>query len=246
MGNKEPSRNDLIDNPSDKRPKHETLLDYELGADVRLNKITLQGNFYYMDYTNQLIATGALNDVGSTIRTNVAKSYRAGFELQTSFLISKKVKLNLNGTFSQNKIKNFTETLYDYTTGYDVVENNYTNTDIAFSPNLIGAASVEYNPFKSVNLMLQTKYVGDQFLDNTSNNDRKIKAYQTVDARISYILFPKNIKEISINFLANNILNSLYSSNGYTYSYIVGKTITENFYYPQAGTNFLVGMTVKF
>jgi iron complex outermembrane receptor protein len=248
VGNKEPSRNDFIDNAKDKQPKHETLLDYELGADFKFKKVIIQGNFYYMDYTNQLILTGELNDVGSSIRANVDKSYRTGFELQTSFLISKKIKLNLNATYSQNKIQNFTEVLYDYTNWGNtvVVENNYTNTDIAFSPNVIGAVSIEYNPFKGINLMLQTKYVGDQFLDNTSNSERKIDAYQTVDARLSYTIFPKKMKEISFNILANNILNTLYSSNGYTYSYIVGETITENFYYPQAGSNFLVGMTVKF
>jgi len=246
VGNKEPSRNDFIDNPKDKQPKHENLLDYEFGADLKFKKVIIQGNFYYMDYTNQLILTGELNDVGSSIRANVDKSYRAGIEFQTSFLISKKVKLNLNATYSQNKINDFTEVLYDYTTGFDVIENNYSNTDIAFSPNIIGAASIEYNPFKGINLMLQTKYVSDQFLDNTSNADRKIDAYQTVDARLSYTIFPKKMKEISFNILANNILNTLYSSNGYTYSYIVGETITENFYYPQAGINFLVGMTMKF
>ncbi|MDG1475715.1 MAG: TonB-dependent receptor, partial [Vicingaceae bacterium] len=216
IGNKEPSRNDFIDNPANKRPKHESLIDYELGSEVRFNKVLISGNLYYMDYTNQLIVTGELNDVGSNIRANVAESYRAGFELMTTFLISKKVKLNMNGTYSQNKIADFTEVLYDYTLGYDVVENNYENTDIAFSPNMIAAASLEYNPFKSLNLMLQTKYVGDQFLDNTSNSARKIDAYQTVDARISYSIFPKRMKEISFNILANNILNTMYSSNGYT------------------------------
>ena len=147
----------------------------------------------------------------------------------------------MNGTFSQNKIQDFTEVVYDDIT-YDAIENNYSNTDISFSPNVIGAASIEYNPIKGINLMLQTKYVSDQFLDNTSNNNRKIDAYQTVDARLSYTLFPKKMKEISFNILANNILNTMYSSNGYTYQYLG----TNNFYYPQAETNFLVGMTVKF
>jgi iron complex outermembrane receptor protein len=246
VGNKEPSRNDFIDNADDAQPKHESLIDYELGTEVKFKKVLISGNLYYMDYKNQLVVTGELNDVGSNIRANVAKSYRAGLELMTSFLISKKVKLNLNGTYSQNKIEDFTEVLYDYTVGFDIVENNYKNTDIAFSPNMIAAASIEYNPFKGLNLMVQTKYVGEQFLDNTSNSDRKIEGYQTVDARISYSIFPKKMKEISFNLLANNIFNTLYSSNGYTYSYIVGETITENFYYPQAGTNFLIGMTLKF
>ena len=241
IGNKEPSRNDFIDSDEDKQPKHESMLDYELGAELKFKKVLVQGNVYFMDYTNQLILTGAVNDVGSGIRVNVAKSYRAGFELMTTFLISKKLKLNINGTYSQNKIKDFTEFKPDDVTS-EPIEVDHSNTDISFSPNMIAAASLVYNPFKSLNLMFQTKYVGDQFLDNTSSSDRKIGAYQTVDARISYSIFPKNMKEISFSVLANNILNTMYSSNGYTYQYLG----TNNFYYPQAGTNFLAGITMKF
>lgn len=241
VGNKEPSRNDFIDNPANKRPKHESMIDYELGSELKFKKMLISSNLYFMDYKNQLIVTGELNDVGSNVRANFAKSYRAGVELMTTFLISKKVKLNMNGTYSQNKIAEFIEVVYDDVT-YEKIENKHTNSDIAFSPNMIAAASIEYNPFKSLNLMLQTKYVGEQFLDNTSSADRKIDAYQTVDARISYSIFPKKMKEISFNVLVNNIANTLYSSNGYTYQYLG----TNNFYYPQAGTNFLAGITMKF
>ena len=217
VANREPVRTDFIDNPSDKQPKHEMLVDYEAGVGLKLKKLWLKANFYYMDYTNQLVLTGELNDVGSSRRTNVDKSYRAGIELEGTFLISKKVALNANATFSQNKIENFTEVLYDYTTDFDVIENNYTNTDIAFSPNVIAAASIHYNPIKQVNLMVQTKYVGKQFLDNTSNNNRAIDAYQTVDARISFILLPNKMRELSFHLMVNNIFDTMYSSNGYTY-----------------------------
>ncbi|NCT15995.1 MAG: TonB-dependent receptor, partial [Flavobacteriales bacterium] len=246
VANREPVRTDFIDNPANEQPKHEMLVDYEAGVGLKLKKLGLKANFYYMDYTNQLVVTGELNDVGSSIRTNVDKSYRTGVELEGIFLISKKVALNANATFSQNKINNFTEVLYDYTTDFDVIENNYTNTDIAFSPNIIAAASIHYSPIKQVNLMVQTKYVGKQFLDNTSNNNRAIAAYQTVDARISFILLPKKMKELSFHLMVNNIFDTMYSSNGYTYSYIYGDLITENFYYPQAGTNFLAGLVFKF
>jgi iron complex outermembrane receptor protein len=246
VGNREPVRGDFIDNPTDKQPKHETMLDYEGGIDVKLKKALFQANVYYMDYKNQLILTGELNDVGSSIRTNVDKSYRKGVELSANFLISKKVVLGFNTTISQNKIDQFTEVLYDYTTDFDVVENKYRNTDIAFSPNVIAAGNIVYMPIKALSLMLQTKYVGKQFLDNTRNSKRAIDAYQTVDGRLSYSIYPKKMREISFNLLVNNLLNSLYSSNGYTYSYIYENLITENFYYPQAGTNFLVGLTFKF
>ena len=248
VGNREPVRGDFIDNPANKQPKHETMLDYEAGVDVKLKKALFQANFYYMDYKNQLILTGELNDVGSSIRTNVDKSYRTGVEFSANFLISKKVTLGFNTTLSQNKIDQFTEVLYDYTDWNEVVvvENKYKNTDIAFSPNVIAAGNIVYIPAKGLSLMLQTKYVGKQFLDNTSNAKRVIDAYQTVDGRLSYSIYPKKMREISFNLLVNNMLNSLYSSNGYTYSYIYEKLITENFYYPQAGTNFLLGLTFKF
>jgi len=246
IGNREPVRTDFIDNPADKQPKYETMIDYEGGVEAKFKKVMLQGNFYYMDYQNQLILTGELNDVGSSIRTNVDRSYRTGIELIGSFLISKKVMMNLNTTISQNKIDNFTEVLYDYTNGYDVVKNNYTNTDIAFSPNVIAAVGLEYKPVKALSLLLQTKYVGKQFLDNTSNAKRALDAYQTVDGRLSYSIYPKKMREISFNLLINNLFNTLYSCNGYTYSYMYDGLITENFYYPQAGTNFLMGLTFKF
>ena len=248
VGNREPVRGDFIDNPANKQPKHETMLDYEAGVDVKLKKALFQANFYYMDYKNQLILTGELNDVGSSIRTNVDKSYRTGVEFSANLLISKKVTLGFNTTLSQNKIDQFTEVLYDYTDWNEVVvvENKYKNTDIAFSPNVIAAGNIVYMPAKGLSLMLQTKYVGKQFLDNTSNAKRAIDAYQTVDGRLSYSIYPKKMREISFNILVNNMLNSLYSSNGYTYSYVYEKLITENFYYPQAGTNFLMGLTFKF
>lgn len=246
VANREPVRTDFIDNPANKQPKHETMIDYEAGIGIKLKKLWFRTNFYYMDYTNQLVLTGELNDVGSSIRTNVDKSYRMGIEIESNFLISKKVMLNANATFSQNKIDQFTEVLYDYTNGFDVIENNYSNTDIAFSPNVIAAASIHYHPIKQLNLMVQTKYVGKQFLDNTSNNNRAIDAYQTVDARISFILLPKKMRELSFHVMVNNIFDTMYSSNGYTYSYIYEDLITENFYYPQAGTNFLAGLVLKF
>ena len=244
VGNREPVRTDFIDNT--KTPKHETLYDYEGGFELKMKKILFQANLYYMNYKNQLVLTGALNDVGSPIRTNIDKSFRTGLELIGGLQLNKKLQLNANATLSQNKIEIFTETLYDYTNGYGVIENEYTNTDIAFSPNVIAAFSVNYTPLKGLNLMLQSKYVGQQFLDNTSNKNRVIDAFFSVDTRISYSLYFKNLKELTFNLMANNITNHLYSSNGYTYSYIYGDMVTENFYYPQAGINLLGGVTIKF
>jgi iron complex outermembrane receptor protein len=246
VGNREPVRSDFIDNPKNDQPSHETLFDYEAGVEAKFQKMFVQGNFYFMDYTNQLVLTGALTDVGSGIRVNTPKSYRAGFELVAGFKIHKKLDLTFNATFSQNKIKEYTELIVDYAT-YATIENKYKNSDIAFSPSVIAASILTFRPVKGIEMTVRTKYVGDQYLDNTGSDDRKLKAYTTTDLGVSYSLKLSKLKEIQFNALINNVLNEMYSSNGYTWGFLyAGERTTENWLYPQAGTNFLAGVTLKF
>ena len=246
VGNREPVRSDFIDNPKNDQPSHETLFDYEAGIEAKFQKVFVQGNFYFMDYTNQLVLTGALNDVGSAIRVNTPNSYRAGVELVAGVKIHKKLDLTVNATFSQNKISKFTEVIVDYTNGYEIVENVYKNTDISFSPSVIAASVLTFKPIKGFAMTLRTKYVGNQYLDNTRSQTRKLKSYTTTDLGVSYTLKLSKLKEIQFNGLVNNLFNEMYSSNGYTWGFIAGDRITENWLYPQAGTNFLAGVTLKF
>jgi len=246
IGNKEPNRSDFVDNPG-KAPQAETLRDLEAGFKTQQGKVAFEANAYWMDYKNQLVLTGKLNDVGTPIRVNVPSSYRMGLELQAGVQLTKAVKWNVNATLSSNKINNFTEVVPSYDEPYIDVENKFAKTDIAFSPNVIGGSQLLYTPTKGLELGLLSKYVGKQYMDNTSNENRKLNAYFTNDLRILYTFKPSFCKELGLSLLGNNIFNTLYESNGYTYSYIYeGKTVTENFYYPQAGFNFLLGVNIKF
>lgn len=246
VANREPVRNDFIDNPKSDQPSHETLFDYEAGVEGRFKKFMGQVNLYYMDYTNQLVLTGALNDVGSPIRENVTSSYRAGIELVGSVKILKNLEWTANATFSQNKIQEFTEVLTDWDT-WASIENVYENTDISFSPSLIAGSLISYKPLDGLEFGLQTKYVGKQFLDNTGSDDRSLAAYTVSDFIASYKTSFLKLKDVQFNFLVNNIFNAMYSSNGYTWGGVyAGERINENWLYPQAGTNVLSGITVKF
>ncbi|MFN8353358.1 MAG: TonB-dependent receptor [Spirosomataceae bacterium] len=246
VASKEPNRDDYTQAPAGKRPQAETLRDLELGFKLQGAAFKLDINGYWMNYKNQLILTGQLNDVGNPIRTNVPQSYRAGVEIELATQLSKAFRWNVNATLSQNKINNFSEYVPNYDTGVDKV-NTYSKADIAFSPNVIIGSQLLYLPSKTVELALLTKYVGKQYLDNTSNNSRFIDAYLTNDFRAIYHLNPSWSKGITLSLLVNNVFNTLYSSNGYTYSYIYDNQLTtENFYYPQAGTNFLLGVGLKF
>jgi len=239
-GAKEPSRQDFIDNPTT-APKSEYLQDYEVGYQRNGAKYGFQLNGYFMDYQDQLVLTGAVNAVGEAIRTNAASSYRLGVEASLNYQISKHLLWNGNVTLSQNRIQNFKEQMTDYDT-YDQVVINHGNTDIAYSPAVIAGNTLTY-AVGSFEASLLSKYVGKQYLDNTSNEARSIKAYATQDIRLKYAFK----KGPAFTLLLNNVLNELYSSNGYTYSYrYAGVTTTENFYYPQAGFNFLLGASIRF
>lgn len=250
IGNREPTRNDFIDAPEGRVPKNETLRNIEAGVKKSGTNYSLQANYFLMDYKNQLVLTGELNDVGTGIRTNVAKSYRTGIELLAGFVPSNKWELMANLTFSRNKIRDFNEIIYDYGPGFDEfnpINNSYEDVDISFSPNMVGGSTISYKPTQNLSLSLLSKYVGSQFLDNTGNKNRQIDAYFINDFRLIYQARPKFLKSLTFSLLVNNIFDVAYEANGYTFGYIGGgQNVRENFYYPQAGTNFLLGASLKF
>jgi iron complex outermembrane receptor protein len=204
-----------------------------------------------MNYKNQLVLTGALNDVGAPIRMNVNESFRRGIELAANTIIKNKFNAQANLTWSQNKINEFNETIYDYTIGYDSIFIQHKNTDIAFSPQWIAAAAAGYTlQYGKKNHKLQFdllgKYVGKQYLDNTQNEILSIDAYFIPDLKISTAISMRNYVHIDLALFIHNFTNQQYVTNGYTYSYIYEQRITERFYYPQAGRNYSLNLILKF
>jgi iron complex outermembrane receptor protein len=216
------------------------LQDYELGFERAGTKYAFQLNGYFMNYQDQLVLTGAVNSTGDPIRQNVDASYRLGVEASLNYQISKRLSWNGNVTLSQNRIRHFKEVIIDYDT-YDQPIIQHTNTDIAFSPSVNYGSTLAYTA-GAFEASLLRKYVGKQYLDNTSDDARSLAAYNTHDIRLKYTLK----KGPAFTLLLNNVLNEQYSSNGYTYSYrFGGATTTENFFYPQAGFNFLMGLSIR-
>lgn len=255
VANREPVRRDFTDSPIvDRAPQAENLQNIEAGIKANTSKYSYNVNFYYMNYNNQLVLTGQLNDVGAYVRDNVANSYRAGIEIDGAYKISPKFTLGGNLAISRNKIAEFTEYIDDYSAAeFFQEEITYTDTDIAFSPNAVASAILDYKPTKNFEISLLNKYVGSQFMDNTMNENRKLDAFWTTDLRFNYALRPRFVKNMEFTLMVYNIFNKLYEPNGYTFSYFLpgeggaGRQLTtENFYYPMAGTNFLAGVKLRF
>lgn len=245
MSSKEPNRDDFEAGKL-QLPKPEKLLDAELGIERRAEKLNFGATFYYMKYIDQLILTGQINDVGAYTRTNIPNSYRAGIEISTRWTPSPWASISGNLTYSQNKISKFTAYYDDYDT-YTQKQEMLINTDIALSPKITSAATVTITPIKNTAISFLSKYVSRQFLDNTSRASRSLDAYFVQDIRLSYLMKLRLVKEVNWGIQLNNIFNKMYQPNGYTYSYYYsGKLETENYYYPMAGTNFMISMNLKF
>lgn len=248
---KEPLRNDFVEVEPKNWPKPERVIDYELGYNRTSKNYILSANLYYMDFSNQLVLNGAINDVGAYLRTNVEKSHRAGIELETTVQINKWLIFNANGTFSDNRINKHKIYFDDYDADFNylgVIEEEYNNSKISFSPDVIAFAKLQAEPINKLTIALQAKYVGKQYLDNTENEDRSLEAYLVPDVILSYqISKSKWFQSVQFNLMLNNISNQEYQSNGYTWYYNYdGQRSSENWYYPQAGFNFMSGISIKF
>ncbi|MFQ3181833.1 MAG: iron complex outermembrane receptor protein, partial [Polaribacter sp.] len=243
-----PNRNDFENGVT----TPETLNDYELGWRLKSENIKLTINSYYMDYKNQLVLTGALNDVGAPIRATSGSSYRLGLEIDADIRISNELSIKPNATFSSNKNRDFFITKDGNTT-----PQSLGNTDVSFSPDIIVGNSFTYAPLENLQFSFLSKYVGAQFLSNfnseISTND-VLDSYFTSDINIVYELKTTKIfKSITFTALVNNVFNVEYVDRGYYYTfdddYSVPNQVTTMDgagYYPQATRNFLVGVTLKF
>ncbi|MBX2900218.1 MAG: TonB-dependent receptor [Cyclobacteriaceae bacterium] len=249
VGNREPVRDDFIDAMAGTTPRHEHLGDLEAGWRFRRTNFNLTVNYYYMDYKNQLVPTGRVNDVGALIRTNVARSFRSGVEVEGLWKVGRTLSWMANLTLSKNKITTFNEIIYDYGENFDEyneVTITHRATDIAFSPAVIAGSALQFTPKPGWEVSLLTKYVGRQFLDNTTNNNRRIDAYFINDLRVGYTWHPKGVREVSLSGLLNNVLDVQYVSNGYTWGYLGGLTeYRQNYYYPQAGRNYMLMLALR-
>ena len=242
--NREPSRSDFESNPD---VKPEQLNDFEMGWRYNKEGVMLNINSYYMQYNEQLILTGALDDVGAPVRTNSGDSYRLGLEIEAAFSLSDAFIIQPVLTLSSNKNKQ----TYSQVDG---VLKDFGTTNISFSPEVVASNAFIYSPLKNFSLSFLTKYVGDQYMGNTDTDTSKLKEYFVNDLNITYEWNPKSVfSTVVVSALVNNIFDKEYVSNGYYYTYdddwsVPGQltTIEGAGYYPQATRNFLVGVTLKF
>ena len=261
VANKEPNRSDYVESSPNSRPFYETLYDTEIGFKYNSKNLMFNANIYLMEYDNQLIKTGEINDVGYATSKNVKKSYRRGIEIEGSCLLTQKLRWSANLTLSKNKLDTMTQFIDNWDTGVQEVVR-YENTDLAFSPNIIWSSQLSYAINNNTSINFVSKYVGEQYIDNTSSNDRQLDDYLISNLQMDYKLNSKIFNTAKISILINNIFDNEYVSNAWLYRFIsegfdprdsdhyVTKDSDSRYnmagYFPQATRNYLVGLTLGF
>jgi iron complex outermembrane recepter protein len=230
VANREPNRSDYLD--GEEKPRKETLYNVEAGMRRTTARYNAEVNYYWMKYNNQLVLTGEINNTGYPLRANIGESYRTGLELSGTALLTDKLTLAANATASLNQNQNMA-----------IVNQNgdveKRNTTIILSPSLIAGGQLTWSPTRGAQLSLLSKYVSAQYLDNSENENLKLDAYFVADVRASYAFTANALKGLEASVLVNNLLNAKYVSNGYSYA-------STAYLFPQAGTNFLAMVTVRF
>jgi iron complex outermembrane recepter protein len=230
VAHREPNRVDYLDGYE--KPKAERLENIELGWRKATPRYSFEANYYFMNYRDQLVLTGELNDVGNPIRANVGKSYRTGIELSAALRLAKSVTWNVNTTVSRNQNK-------DYPVTDENGNPSSRTTAITLSPDIIAGSQLNWTPFRDFQVSVLSKYVSEQYLDNTENSNLMLDAYFVNDLRFNYALPVKALRNVEASLLVNNIFSAKYASNGYSYDGVA-------YYYPQATRNFLAMITVRF
>ena len=261
VANKEPNRADYVESSPNSRPVHETLYDTEIGYKYTDKRLIFNVNLFNMNYDNQLIKTGEINDVGYFTSKNIKSSFRRGMEVEGAFIINEKLNVSGNLTISENKVDSFTQYIDNWDT-WGQSQILHENSDLAFSPNIIWAAQANYNLNKRTRVIFNSKYVGEQYIDNTSSRERMLNDYLISNLQVDYLFNNYLFKEAKISFLINNLFDIEYISNAWIYRYITNTfdpRESDDYtslasdgiydmagYFPQAKRNYLLGLTLGF
>ena len=246
---KEPTRNNYTDGKLHERPCAERLTDYEIGYLFGNRTLQAGANIYFMDYKNQLVPTGELNEIGEPLAANIPHSYRAGVEIMAGIKLDCGFSWSANATLSRNRVKNFTEVLYDDNT-FERWEIRHTDTPLAFSPEAIVNNTLSYH-WRGLEASLHTQYVSKQYMSNTHRREHQLDAYCVSNLRLAYSFAPRKTRDITIGITIYNIFNAEYENNGYAGSgfYTDGEGTRHRYdyagYAAQAGAHFLTHLNIE-
>ena len=261
VAHREPSRSDIkesIKSGAADALKAERLLDYEIGYRFARENVTLSANVYFMEYKDQLVATGKLSEVGYVIKENIPCSYRRGLELAGAWQVTRFLRMDGNLTLSRNKAVDYTAYVdtYDNANDWNPVAQTevfFEKTNLILSPEVIGMMMASVTPGAGFDLSLSGKYVGKQYMDNFNSEYSEVPSYFVASLNVGKEFTLRRGEAASpvlrLSLAVDNLLNNKYYSYGWIYQawFADGSApYVEQGIYAQAPTNFMVKAAFRF
>ncbi|MBN1948424.1 MAG: TonB-dependent receptor [Candidatus Cloacimonetes bacterium] len=222
------------------RVKSEELWDYELGISYGKNHWKAQLNLFWLDFRNEIVAYGGVDDDGYPITGNAQHTIHRGVELSVAGEPISGLHLSANGAWNDNFYEDFEP--YNWSGGTD----DFSGKPISGFPVWLANANCRYD-IGLLEVMIDWKQVGKQYLDNTGDEDRIVEAYQLMNGQLilklrDLITFCRG--EISLRI--NNIWNEKYETSGYYDPWGGPEGEGGNYYFPGAGRNYMLGIRLWF
>ncbi len=204
----------------DPTAKSERVHNFEVGVNLRNARGAHAINLFWMDFANEIVPFGGLNDLGLPITTNVDRSIHAGVELSTMNAIGSRVVLSGNLSLNYNRIKDFeiVETVYDNDSDYGYVASNtfsYADKTIAGFPDYLGNLIAEYNTSR-VKFAYRGRLVGKIYVENNNDEELAIDPYFVSSLSTSVVLGRAlDLGHLELAVRLDNIFDIEYESSGY-------------------------------
>jgi iron complex outermembrane receptor protein len=211
------------------KPEH--LFDLELGGVYRNRQTMASVNFFWMEFQDELIKSGAVDIFGEPVMGNADRSRHIGVELQGQLDIAYGFSIHGNATASYNRLISYS--IVDNVSNGIVYRRSLDGNPIAGSPDVMGNFRISYSSNDLIT-SLDAKYVGDFYTDNTKNNLLKNDAYTVVNAMLSYRLTLGSDVFLTVRGEIRNVFDALYTMSGEGIEF-----------FPAAERNYIFGMSLQ-
>ncbi len=231
---------------SDPLVKEEKVKNYELGLSWRGQAVSFAANGYLMEFENEIVPYGTVNDEGAGVRGNADLTLHRGLEIAATVMLSElEIFGELNGShelklaFSRSWDKFERFTVY----GEDGSSENLSGNAIAGFPQHLGNLSLD-SDYGALVTSLRLRSVGRRHLDNSGLLERSIEGHQVVDVALTLRPGKLGFESLSgarVDLKLYNALDVEYESSGYYDAWGAGNTVI-----PAAKSHFLLGVGYEF
>ena len=197
--------------------KPEILDGFEAGYVFHSAKFQGFINLYYMSFRDEIIKSGALDRFGQPVTGNADRTLHQGIEIGGKALLTPKLSISGNFSYSANKLVSYSVFVSD-TTPIKLDGN-----PIAGFPDLLANLRLTYawNDFYA---FLAGRFSGKMYTDNFASESRTVDPFTVLNFNLNWKLNTIGLDGITLQVQLNNLLDNRYLAYGEGDSYFPAAT----------------------